>query len=414
MLVPRINANRLTETLESLGRIGESPEGMQRLAFTPADVAGRRYVMDLMSQAGLSTRVDPAGNIIGRREGGEPDLPAIAIGSHTDTVPSGGKYDGALGVLAAIECARTIDELSLSTRHPIEVLDFTNEEGTLYHTVLFGSKAMAGILDARVLTNVDDEGTPLGRRLEDVGGDASRIGEARRTSKDLCAYLELHIEQGPILYQTGVPVGVVTAITGRIGLKVSIAGFANHAGTTPMANRRDALLAASHVIQAVNAIPTTEEVCRAGTVGIAKVHPGGENIIPGRVDLIVEFRDADMHRLVEADRRLRVTCLELAQKAGVEIEVTQENELLSRPMSPGIQQLVEGAAEKLGLKSSHLPSGAGHDAQSMAEITQVGMIFVPSVDGISHSPRESSDPEACASGANVLLNTVLAIDESFP
>lgn len=413
MAAPTINANRLLETLETLGHIGESPNGMQRLAFSRADVEGRRYVIDLMSQAGLTTRIDPAGNIIGRSEGNDASLPAIAFGSHTDTVPSGGKYDGALGTLAAIECARTIKELDMKVRHPIEVIDFTNEEGTRYHTVLFGSKAMTDGWDTSVLNAKDEDGQTLGQRLKDVGGDPNRLEEARRQPTDFCAYLELHIEQGPTLYQTGIPVGVVTAITGRIGLRVMITGFANHAGTTPMHNRRDALLAASHIIQSVNLIPTTEEICRTGTVGVATVVPGGENVIPGAADLIVEFRDSDMNRLEEAERRLTDICRDLAQKSGVEITVTLENKLISKPMSSRIKAILDYTTERLGLKTSHLPSGAGHDAQAMAEITESGMIFVPSVDGISHSPKEYSDTTACINGANVLLNSVLAIDTNF-
>ncbi|MCZ6866117.1 MAG: Zn-dependent hydrolase [Chloroflexi bacterium] len=405
-----MNSERLMKTLETLGRIGESPEGMQRLAFTPADVEGRKYVTTLMTRAGLEVRVDPAGNIIGRVEGKEPGLSAIALGSHTDTVPSGGKYDGALGVLGAIECVQSLRDQSITTRRPIEVLDFTNEEGTRFRRWLYGSRAMAGVLESDDLTAVDDEGVTIGRRLEDVGGDISRIQEARRQKGDLCAYLELHIEQGPVLHQAGIPIGVVTAITGRIALEVSIIGFANHAGTTPMTNRRDALLTASRIIQAVNSIATHEEICRVGTVGMAKVSPNAENVIPGRVDLSVEFRDVELDRLHEAVHRLNGICQQLVLDKDFEIKVSELGVTKSAPMSPRLREIIEKASLGLGLNTTSLPSGAGHDAQSMAEITDVGMIFVPSVDGISHSPKEYSDPEACANGANVLLNSLLAID----
>jgi N-carbamoyl-L-amino-acid hydrolase len=328
-------------------------------------------------------------------------------------VPNGGKYDGAVGVMSAIECVRTLQDQGIKTRHPIEVLDFTNEEGTRFHTWLFGSQAMVGKLKASDLTLRDSEGVSIGNRLKDVGGDIAGIMAAKRSSKELCAYLELHIEQGPVLHQARVPIGVVTAITGRVSLDVTILGIANHAGTTPMANRRDALLAASHLIQAVNAIAVKEEVCRVGTVGIIKASPGAENIIPGRVDLTVEFRDVDMDRLKEAESRFRVLCQEQARRSGVDIEVKLLTLGESKPMSPRLREAIEGAASSLGLKSSALPSGAGHDAQSMADITEAGMIFVPSVDGISHSPKEYSTPEACANGANVLLNTLLALDEQL-
>ncbi len=203
---------------------------------------------------------------------------------------------------------------------------------------------------------------------------------------------------------------MVTAITGRIALEVSIIGFANHAGTTPMTNRRDALLTASRIIQAVNSIATHEEICRVGTVGMAKVSPNAENVIPGRVDLSVEFRDVELDRLHEAVHRLNGICQQLVLDKDFEIKVSELGVTKSAPMSPRLREIIEKASLGLGLNTTSLPSGAGHDAQSMAEITDVGMIFVPSVDGISHSPKEYSDPEACANGANVLLNSLLAID----
>ena len=194
----KINAQRLSETLKSLGRIGETPEGMQRIAFSPADVEGREFVQDLMAKAGLSVRVDAAGNVIGRKEGSVDDLPAIGMGSHTDTVPKGGKYDGALGVMGAIECVQTLKDSGVATRHPIEVLIYTNEEGTQFRRWLYGSRAMAGLLEEDDLTAVDEIGVSIGERLKDVGGDVTKIMEAARSSDEFSAYLELHIEQGPV------------------------------------------------------------------------------------------------------------------------------------------------------------------------------------------------------------------------
>ncbi len=413
MAAPRINSQRLNDSLATLGRIGETPDGMMRLAFSLADVEARRYVTGLMTAAGLSVRLDTAANIIARREGSEPSLPAIALGSHTDTVPNGGKYDGALGVLGAIECLQTLEDLSIITRHPVEILDFTNEEGTRYSRWLYGSRAMAGLHEADDLTAVDAEGVPVGDRLRDVGGDIQRIAQAQRRSEEFAAYLELHIEQGPVLQSTGVPIGTVTAITGRVALEVTLRGFANHAGTTPMSARRDALLAASRVVQAVNSIATDEEVCRVGTVGIVRVSPGADNVIPGRAELAVEFRDESMGRLDDAERRLRQICQEISTASNVEIDVAQLGVTDSSPMSAGIQEIVAKAAQDHGFETSSLPSGAGHDAQSMAVLCQAGMIFVPSVDGISHSPNEYSTPEACANGADVLLQTLLTIDRQF-
>jgi N-carbamoyl-L-amino-acid hydrolase len=410
---PQINPNRLMQTMEALGRIGETPDGMQRIAFSPADLEGRRFVMQLMAEAGLRARVDPAANIIGRLEGSVDGLPAIAIGSHTDTVPSGGKYDGSLGVLGAIECVRALRESGVRLRHPVEVLDFTNEEGTRYRRWLYGSRAMAGKLLPEDLTALDPDGVPIGQRLKDVNGDLERIHLAKRASKEFCAYLELHIEQGPELHQSKAPVGVVTAITGRVALEVAVRGFANHAGTTPMKGRRDALVAASHVVRAVGAIASHQEVCRVGTVGMIKAHPGAENVIPGLVEMSVEFRDTEEAKLRLAEQVLRQTCRDIGLESDTEIEVHRIGMTQPKPMSDRVRDITKAAAKSLGFKFSDLPSGAGHDAQSMAELCDVGMIFVPSVDGISHSPHEYSTPEACANGASVLLQALLSADEAY-
>ncbi len=408
---PTVNAERLNASLVALGRIGETPQGMQRVAYSPLDVEGRAYVMELMRQAGLSVRVDPGGNIIGRLEGRESSLPAIAMGSHVDTVPNGGKYDGALGSLSAIEVVRTLKDLGTVTRHPVEVLVFTNEEGTSFNRWLLGSRAMAGLWEEGDYEAVDGEGVGMAERLKAIGGDMSRVAEAGRGRGELDAYLELHIEQGPVLHRDGIPVGVVTGITGRAVFQVRVVGAANHAGTTPMDSRRDALLAASRLTLAVNSIVTQEEVCRVGTVGTVTAKPGAVNVIPGEVELGVEFRDIDMASLGIAERRLNEAAQELSSVSGTEIEVLRLELGQSCPIGTGMQEVVAEAAGRLGLASRPVPSGAGHDAQAMATITQSGMIFVPSVNGISHSPQEYTTPEDCANGASVLLNSLLILDE---
>ena len=366
-----------------------------------------------MAKAGLSVRVDAAGNVIGRKEGAVADLPAIGMGSHTDTVPKGGKYDGALGVMGAIECVQTLKDSGVTTRHPIEVLVYTNEEGTQFRRWLYGSRAMAGLLEEDDLTAVDEIGVSIGERLKDVGGDVTKIMEAARSSDEFSAYLELHIEQGPVLHRTEVAIGDVTAITGRIGMNVSVRGTANHAGTTPMGHRRDALLVATHVIQAVNAIATDEEICRVGTVGMVDVSPNAENVIPGRVDFSVEFRDETVDRIRRAAHRFREICDDLSQRYDVTIEIEEIGLASPAPMHDDIRHLIRESAKTLGLDITSLPSGAGHDAQSMAEITKAGMIFVPSVDGVSHSPREYTSPEDCVNGANVLLQSLVALDAAL-
>ena len=410
MATPTVNSQRLDETLTTLGRIGDTPEGMQRIAFSEADVEGRRHVMELMRDAGLSVRVDTAGNIIGRRSGSEDDLPAIAMGSHVDTVPSGGKYDGALGVLGALEAVRTLNDLGTETRHPVEVLVFTNEEGTTFNRWLLGSRAMAGTWNSGDRDAVDPAGIGIAPHMKAIGGDVSRIDEAGRQSGELHAYLELHIEQGPALERAGIPIGVVTGITGRIVFEVLVRGTANHAGTTPMDARKDALIAASRLTLAVNSIVTDEETCRVGTVGTVALRPGATNIIPGEVDLGIEFRDIEEAALLSAERRLNDVARGIAVDTETAIEVRRLELGQSHLVGCDMQVVVSGAAGLLGLESTAMPSGAGHDAQAMAAITRSGMIFVPSAGGISHSPKEFSAPQDCANGASVLLNALLILD----
>lgn len=410
MPAPAINPTRLNQTLQGLGRIGETPQGMQRLAFSLADVAGREYTIGLMRRAGLATRIDPAGNVIGRREGSHPDLPALALGSHIDTVPNGGKFDGGLGVMGAIEAAQTLADHRISLRHPIEVLVFTNEEGTRFHRWLFGSRAMAGLLEPGDLSAVDDEGVSIGARLSDIGGDLDNIHQARRRPGELAAYFELHIEQGPELYQRGTPIGVVTAITGRAVFAVEVVGKANHAGTTPMSDRHDALVSASRLTLAVHRIAREMEVCRVSTVGSLQVHPNAVNVVPGRVRLAAEFRDERRESLAAAEVELRRSAAEISAADGVDISIEQIEATPPVPIPARLQELVAEASAECGLESQRLPSGAGHDAQAMAAITHPAMIFVPSVSGVSHAPEEYSTPQDCANGASALLRLLLLAD----
>lgn len=408
-----INAPRMNQTLEELGHLGESPDGMDRVAYSPEDIAGREYTIKLMRQAGLDTRIDTAGNIIGRSAGSDDALPAIALGSHTDTVPKGGKYDGALGVMASIEAVRTLKEHGHRTRHPVEVISFTNEEGTRFHRWLVGSRSMAGLLEQEDLDAVDDNGHGLGPCLADIGGDLSRIGEAVRSPGELAAYFELHIEQGPNLYQSGTPIGVVTGITGRAVFEVEVEGKANHAGTTPMSTRRDALVSASKLVLAIQKMAAEQEICRVATVGSIKAIPNAVNVIPGAASIGLEFRDTDMESLAAAEQELRRITDQAVVDDGVEIQINRHRFTSSAPITPEMQALVAEAAENCGMIWEALPSGAGHDAQALANIAPMAMLFVPSVDGISHSPEEYSTPEDCANGTQVLLELLLLADDRF-
>ena len=408
-----INESRINQTLQELGHLGESPEGMDRVAYSPEDIAGRDYTIKLMQEAGLETRIDAAGNIIGRRAGSDDNLPAIALGSHTDTVPKGGKYDGALGVMGAIEVIRTLEEQGHLTRHPLEVIDFTNEEGTRFHRWLVGSRSMSGLLEQEDLDALDDDGLSLGPCIADIGGDLSRIGEAVRSPGELAAYFELHIEQGPYLHQSGNPIGVVTGITGRAVFEVEIEGKANHAGTTPMSTRRDALVSASKLILNIQKMAAEQEICRVSTVGSIKAIPNAVNVIPGHASIGLEFRDTDMEALAAAEQELRRATDQAAVDDIVNIEVIRHRFTSAVPITADMQVLVAEAAENCGMAWEPLASGAGHDAQAMANIAPVAMIFVPSIDGISHAIEEYSTPQDCANGAQVLLELLLLADDRF-
>tara|TARA_B100000029_G_scaffold145806_1_gene141144 strand:+ start:1448 stop:2689 length:1242 start_codon:yes stop_codon:yes gene_type:complete len=408
-----INASRLNQTLEELGHLGESPNGMDRVAYSPEDILGRDYTIKLMEEAGLQTRIDTAGNIIGRMSGSDDSLPAIALGSHTDTVPKGGKYDGALGVMAAIEVARTLKEQGHQTKHPLEVINFTNEEGTRFHRWLVGSRSMSGLLEQEDMDAVDDDGVGLGACLADIGGDLSLIQEAVRKPGELAAYFELHIEQGPYLYQSGTPIGVVTGITGRAVFEVEIEGKANHAGTTPMSNRRDALVSASRLVLAIQKMAAEQEICRVSTVGSIKAIPNAVNVIPGSASIGLEFRDTDMEALAAAEQELRRLTDQAATDDSVEVDVHRHRFTSSVLVEPDMQALVGEAATNCGFEWEAVASGAGHDAQAVASIAPMAMVFVPSVDGISHSQEEYSTPEDCANGTQVLMELLLLADERF-
>ena len=406
-----INSKRLNQPLSELGTIGSTSQGMQRLAFTQYDIEARDMTLSLMNGAGLNARIDTAGNIIARKEGTSPDLAAIALGSHIATVPNGGKYDGALGVIGAIEVAQILEDTQTKLRHPLEIVVFTNEEGTRFKRWLFGSRAMAGLLEPDDETAADEEGIPMSSRLGDIGGNMLQISKAPRGRSEIAAYFELHIEQGPELHQSGTPIGVVTGITGRWVYGVEIIGVANHAGTTPMHGRRDALVSASQLVLAVQSLASELEICRVGTVGNIQSYTNAANVIPGRISLGVEFRDVDMRCLAEADQEFHKIAKQIEQTEGVNITITRFENTESVQINQSMQNLVEQATDLTGLNYKHLPSGAGHDAQAMANITDAAMVFVPSVNGISHAPDEYSTPEDCANGAQVLLNLLMLADE---
>lgn len=402
----RVDGARLLANLERLAAFGATPEGgTHRLAYSDENLAARAFVIDLMEAAGLTVEVDGVGNLIGKRAGSDPGLAPIVLGSHIDSVPQGGKYDGPLGSMGALEVARTLADNGITTRHPLEFVIFQNEEGGKT-----GSRALIGIVEPHELDIVTASGLTIGEGIRVLGGDPERLDAVRREPGSMAAFLELHIEQGAILYDAEVDIGVVEGIVGIKRWNVTLEGFANHAGTTPMNARRDALVGAARFIDAVNEVARTTPGRQVATVGRVEVVPGAPNVVPGAVTVSLEIRDLDMRKVDSVFETLRARGEAIADQ--LELAVTFEQFYVSHeaPTDPRIRRLVSAAAEDLGLSTLDMPSGAGHDAQSMAALGPIGMVFVPSVDGISHSPREHTEPEALVAGVDVLLHTLLKLD----
>jgi N-carbamoyl-L-amino-acid hydrolase len=408
---PRANTQRLEQRIHALGRFGTNPAGgVSRVAFSDADVAGRDYIMSLMRDAGLEVRIDAAGNIIGRRAGTDPPLPVIMTGSHIDSVPQGGSYDGDVGVLGAIEVAELLREHDIATRHPFEFVVFTDEEGGV-----IGSQAMAGRVGPNTLDVVSHSGLTIRDGIRKVGGDPSRLADAHRAPGSIAAFVELHIEQGAILDEANIDIGVVEGIVGIRWWDVTVEGTANHAGTTPMNRRRDALLAASELALAVNRIASTMPGTQVATVGRIRAEPGAPNVIPGRVVMSLEIRDLSAEKMETVFRAVEAEAKRISSARGTPITFSEIDVALApAPTDERLRTVIETAATSLGLSHRRLPSGAGHDAQDMAHVAPMAMIFVPSKDGISHAPQEYTAPADIANGVDVLLRTLLAIDHGPP
>lgn len=402
-----VNGARLNAHLAELAQIGKTPEGgTHRVAYSDADLQARHYAMKLMRDAKLDVTVDVAGNIIGRRAGREPSLKPLMIGSHIDSVPEGGSFDGQVGSMGAIEVAQTLAENNVQFRHPLEVVVFQNEEGG---TV--GSAAIARGLTEADLNSVTNSKKTIREGIKFIGGDPERLAGAVREKGDIAAYLELHIEQGGILHSEKIDIGVVEGIVGVYWWDVTVEGFANHAGTTPMNQRRDALLAAARYIDAVNRIVTSIPGRQVGTVGKIQALPGAFNIVPGKVNTTLGLRDLDAAKVQMMFERIQTEVREIETKTGTKFSFKQVTSSEPALTDLGIRRTIEASAKTLGLTTKQMPSGAGHDGQEIVRLGPIGMIFVPSRDGISHSPREFSKPEDITNGANVLLHALLSLDE---
>lgn len=403
----RINQDRLEASIFKLATYGtkENGEG-NRVAFSDGDIQGRDYVIGLMKAAGLKVSIDFAGNIIGRRSGSSENKRLISFGSHIDMVPDGGNYDGCVGSMAAIEVVTTLNENAIETRHPLEVIIFSNEEGGV-----MGSRALAGVLSEEALKVENSTGYSMAQGIARLGGDPKRIDEVVRPKGSMAAFLELHIEQGGLLDLEGTDIGIVEGIVGIKWWDIKVSGFANHAGTTPMDMRKDALLASAKFIIAVNEVTNSMPGKQVGTVGMVQAFPGAPNVIPGKVLMSLEIRDLSEEKISLMFQNMKERAEKIEQESGTKfiftpIDATAKPALTDQE----IQQEIIHAAASQELSYKRMQSGAGHDAQDMALIAPTGMIFVPSKGGISHSPKEFTSAEDMANGANVLLQTILNLD----
>jgi beta-ureidopropionase / N-carbamoyl-L-amino-acid hydrolase len=402
-----INGERLWSSLMELAQIGATEKGgVRRLAASDLDAEARRLFIRWCEEAGCTVTVDRIGNIFARRSGRNPDLAPVMAGSHLDTQPTGGRFDGAYGVMAGLEVVRTLNDLGYETEAPIEIVAWTNEEGSRFSPAMVGSGVFAGVFDLdRALATRDNNAADL-----TLGGELRRIGFAGPGpvgGRPVRAYFEAHIEQGPILEAAGLPVGIVTGAQGQRWYEITVTGQEAHAGPTPMPRRRDALVGAARMIDAVNRIGHAHAPYACATVGFVQVSPNSRNTIPGRVFFTVDFRHPEDDLLSAMDRELREACAAAASSQNLEAAVEEFWYFPPTPFDPGLVGTVREAAEARGYKHQDIISGAGHDAVYMARVAPTAMIFVPCVGGISHNEIEDAKPEDLTAGCNVLLNALL-------
>ena len=396
-----VNGDRLNASITRLAKIGRLPNGnICRLAFTPEDLQARYLVQQWMVEAGMAVRTDAAGNLIGTYAGRKIGAPSLATGSHIDTVPSGGEYDGTLGVLAGIEVVRVLRENNIHLNHPVEVIVFTDEESSM-----IGCQAMAGMAKPK-----DDS---MAERLERIGGNWDEISTAKRTRENVAAFIELHVEQGAVLERSQKQIGIVQGVVGMLRQAISITGQANHAGTTPMDGRQDALVAAAQIVLFVQSIALKMPSQPVATVGFLTVAPNAVNIVPGQVELTVDMRDLSQACLDQMKELLDQELKAIATHTNTQITISPILVVEPTPAADSVQKIIEKTCQQFALSYCHLPSRAGHDALEIGRFTDMGMIFVPSEAGVSHSGEEYTSPEQCVHGANVLLNTLLQLDDIY-
>tara|TARA_B100001758_G_C18375092_1_gene593767 strand:- start:332 stop:1639 length:1308 start_codon:yes stop_codon:yes gene_type:complete len=404
----KVNNERLHKNLIKLSEFGiNSNRGNDRVAYSDYDISARKYLINYLEKIGTQVNIDYAGNIIALRKGLKKNLKPISFGSHIDAVPNGGHYDGNVGVVSSIEILEVFNENKIYTDHPLELIIFSNEEGAI-----FGSRAIAGKIENKTLDVKTSSGYTIREGLKRIGGNPEKVLELARKKNEVHAFLELHIEQGNILNSSKTDIGVVEGIVGLKWWDVIISGFANHAGTTPMNSRQDAMIAAAKFVLKVNQVVNSIEGSQVGTVGRISAYPGAPNVIPGKVVLSLELRDLSKEKIQLLFKNIKEESNIIATQTNTKFEFKPLDATAEPALTDSrIQKVIDEVSINLGYSTKFMPSGAGHDAQDMAVITPTGMIFIPSIDGISHSPEEYSTPESIIKGANVLLNSVLTIDK---
>jgi N-carbamoyl-L-amino-acid hydrolase len=412
-----IDGQRLWDDLMQLARITEPGKPYTRRSFSPLFDEGRTWLRRRFEAAGLATRIDEAGNLIGRRTGTEASLGTILIGSHSDTVPSGGRFDGVAGVLAALEIVRSLADRGVALRHDIEVIDFLAEEPSEFGLSCIGSRGMAGVMEDRMLAYTDPSGEVLAQAIDRVGGNVALLAKARRS--DIAAFFELHIEQGLVLQDGGIDVGIVTAIVGITRVEIVFRGSADHAGTTPMHLRRDAFTPAAKTAVFVDHI-ARDLVARGeglfvATIGVASVTPGASNVVPQEARIVIDARSENRALMNEFLARLDTETERFAADSRTDRAVfARLSDTNPTACDAGLREVLRDSANALGFSSTDIASGAGHDAAFVARIAPAAMVFIPCRDGKSHAPEEWAEPDAVAAGASVIAEAVLRFDRMQP
>lgn len=399
-----INGDRLWQSLMDMAKIGATPKGgVCRLALTDVDKAGRDLFVEWCRAAGCSITVDRMGNIFARRPGRNNDLAPVVTGSHLDSQPTGGRFDGVYGVLAGLEVVRSLNDLGLETEHPVEVAVWTNEEGSRFAPAMVASGVFAGVFDLDYgLTRADPDGKTMGEELARIGyaGDAP-------VGRPVHAYFEAHIEQGPILEAEGKTIGVVTDAQGQRWYELNINGVESHAGPTPMTRRKDALLGAARIVDLVNRIGHKFAPRACATVGMMQVYPNSRNVIPGKVFMTIDFRHPEDATLAEMDKAMRDGVAMICGEIGLGVEINQIFYYAPIHFDDGCIDAVRKGVAEHGFTARDMVSGAGHDACYLARVAPTGMVFIPCIDGISHNEIEDATPEWVSAGGQVLLRAIL-------